>query len=86
MWENANTNLSFLLYKHSMKMLQRVRLISCQHYREPRENHSLLKEQIRNIIWVFIILTHPSVLQELDFIIYTRGEGHDILGQAQREG
>ena len=39
------------------------------------------------MIWVFIILTHPSVLQELDFIIYTsRGEGHDILGQAQGEG
>ena len=30
--------------------------------------------------------THPSVLQELDFIIYTRGGGHDILGQAQGEG
>ena len=27
------------------------------------------KEQIRNIFWAFIILTHPSVLQELDFII-----------------
>ena len=29
----------------------------------------------RNIFWAFIILTHPSVLQELDFIIYTRGGG-----------
>ena len=28
----------------------------------------------------------PSVLQELDFIIYTRGEGQDILGQGQGEG
>ena len=33
------------------------------------------KEQIRNILWAFIILTHPSVLQELDCIIYTRGGG-----------
>ena len=33
------------------------------------------------------MLNHPSVLQELDFIIYTRGgEGHDILGQGQCEG
>ena len=31
--------------------------------------------------------THPSVLQELDFIIYTReGAGHDILGHGQGEG
>ena len=34
-----------------------------------------LQEQIRNISWAFIILTHPSVLQQLDFIIYTRGGG-----------
>ena len=39
----------------------------------------------------FILIFHntdpPSVLQVLDFIIYTiRGEGHDILGQAQGEG
>ena len=33
------------------------------------------KKQIRNIFWAFIILTHPSVLQELDFIIYTWGGG-----------
>ena len=33
------------------------------------------KKQIRNTFWAFIILTHPSVLQELDFIIYTRGGG-----------
>ena len=51
-------------------------MISCQHY----------NEQLRNVIRVIIILTHPSVLQELDFIIYIRGEGHDILGQAQGEG
>ena len=44
------------------------------------------KEQIRNIFSAFIILTHPSVLQELDFTIYTRGGGHDILGQGQGEG
>ena len=29
---------------------------------------------------------NTSVLQELDFIICTRGEGHDILGQGQGEG
>ena len=33
------------------------------------------KEQIRNIFWAFIILTHASVFEELHFIIYTRGEG-----------
>ena len=27
------------------------------------------------MFWAFIILTHPGVLQELDFIIYTRGGG-----------
>ena len=32
------------------------------------------------------MLIHPSVLQELDFTIYTRGGGRDILGQAQGEG
>ena len=62
------------------------RVISCQHHKEPRENHSLLKEQIRNIIWVFIILTHPSVLQELDFIIYTRGGGSWYFRPSSRTG
>ena len=38
------------------------------------------------MFWVFIVLTHPSILQELDFIIYKEGEGHAILGQAQGEG
>ena len=34
-----------------------------------------------------MILTHPSVLQELDFIIYIRGGGgHDILGQGEGDG
>ena len=48
-----------------------------------------LQEQITNISSAFIILTHPSVLQQLDFIIYTRvqeGEVHDILRQDQGEG
>ena len=36
---------------------------------------ALQRTQIRNIFWAFIILTHPSVLQEFAFIIYTRGGG-----------
>ena len=48
----------------------------CMHY----------KEQIRNIFWIFIILTHPSVLQELDFIIYTRGRGSWYFRSSSRGG
>ena len=45
-----------------------------------------ITENRLEMYFVFIILTHPSVLQELDFITYTRGEGHDIFGQAPGEG
>ena len=45
-----------------------------------------ITEQIRNIFWVFIILTHPSVLQELDFIIYTRGGGSWYFRPSSRGG
>ena len=44
------------------------------------------KEQIRNIFWVFIMLTNPSVLQELDFIIYTRGGGSWYFRPSSRVG
>ena len=44
------------------------------------------KEQIRNIFWAFIILTHPSVLQELDFITYTRGGGSWYFRSRSRGG
>ena len=36
--------------------------------------------------WVFIILTRPSVLQELDFITYTRGRGWWYFRPSSREG
>ena len=38
------------------------------------------------MFWAFIILTHPSVLQELNFIIYTRGGGSWYFRPRSREG
>ena len=38
------------------------------------------------MFWAFIILTHPSVLQELDFIIYTRGGGSWYFRSRSRGG
>ena len=47
--------------------------------------YSITKNRYK-YIWVFIILTHPSVLQELDFIIYTRGGGSWYFRPSSRGG
>ena len=55
-------------------------MISCQN------QSRTLNEQTRNIFWVFIIMTHPSVLQELDFIIYSIGGGSWYFRPSSRGG
>ena len=42
--------------------------------------------QRTEIFWVFIIVTHPSVFQELDFIIYTKGRGSWYFRSSSRGG